>query len=46
MLHSPDDLNLLLKLTLGITAIKPGFKSQLIQQSLIMINAIPLRPIR
>ena len=34
MLHSPDDLNLLLQLTFGITAIKPGFKSQLIQQSL------------
>ena len=35
MLHSPDDLDLLLKLTFGITAIKPGFKSQLIQQTLI-----------
>ena len=35
MLHSTDDLDLLLELTFGITAIKPGFKSKLIQQPLI-----------
>ena len=35
MLYSTDDLDLLLKLTLGITAVETGFQSQLIQHALI-----------
>ena len=35
MLYSTDDLDLLLKLTLGITALETGFQSKLIQHALI-----------
>ena len=35
VLHSPDDLDLLLQLAFGITTVKPGFQSQLVQQPFI-----------
>ena len=35
LLHSPDDLDLLLQLAFGITTVKPGFQSQLVQQPFI-----------
>jgi hypothetical protein len=35
VLHSPDDFDLLLQLSFGITTVKPGFQSQLVQQPFI-----------
>lgn len=35
VLYSADDLDLLLQLAFGISPVKPGFQSQLVQESFI-----------